>query len=104
MTADAFITAVKEMNGLPPMLANQLIALAPRMTDQERSDAVAQLTPMNADIEKDQKDILKDLDEGMVTLKKAEKTILPAMRKAESQKEAQKAESLFDDSPASHDA
>jgi hypothetical protein len=57
MTATAFIDAIQKMAHLRPLQADQLIKLAPFMTDAERKDTLASVQQAHTEIDADVKEV-----------------------------------------------
>jgi hypothetical protein len=56
MTATAFVEGIKKLPSLLPSQAEQLISLAPHMTDAQRKEALVAVQKQHAIIEKNQKE------------------------------------------------
>ena len=97
MDEQTFIRAIEQMGSLPPLHREQLLKLAPLMSDKDRAKTLKKLTPMVAKIKKQQHLVLSLADEGIKEVQHARKTILPKMHQEIEQAEHSAAEHIFDD-------
>lgn len=96
MTAAAFVDAITTMKGLLPGMVEHLKGMAPKLTGQERDEAIHALTPLNADIvrlEKEQEDILKAGEQELADIKRQH---VPGIKALAEKHERATAESSFD--------
>ena len=97
MDEQTFIQAVQGMQSLPPLHREQLLKLAPLMSDAERAKTLKKLKPIVKKIEDQQEVVLALADEGIKEVQHARKTILPKMHQEIEQAEHSAAEHIFDD-------
>ncbi len=71
MTATAFVDAIKKLTWLLPLQSDQLIALAPKMTDAQRLEALAAVKTQNDTIGKN----VQEMDEIQDKVEKETKAI-----------------------------
>lgn len=50
MTPEDFITAVEEMEGLTDLMVEHLVAIAPKLTDEQRADTIEKLRIADGEI------------------------------------------------------
>ena len=101
MDAELFVAAVQEMVGLPPVMREHLIKLAPKLTDEQRAETMAKVTAMHHDIIETSDELLKEVDAGEKEMREFEHVTLPKMHQAIEKEEHEGAESILDDSPPS---
>ncbi len=100
MTAEDFIAAARALIGLPPAMIDQLVALAPKLTDQRRAEAMAELQKEHGEIMTESKAILANVDEGMKEIAAFRRTELPKIHgEVEAEERAGAEHILDDDSP-----
>jgi hypothetical protein len=101
MPIEEFIAAVQALQGLKPEYIEQLITLAPRLTDAQRSDALAKLKPIHDDILAQGETLLHEIDEGEKEIQHALKVDLPAQQRAVEDAERSSVDAIFNDDSSS---
>lgn len=97
MTATAFADAVKGMVGLPPLMRDHLLTLAPKLSDEERAQAMTKLQAIHGDILKTSEELVKEIDAGEAELSEFRRTELPKINAKIEKEEHAGAESILDD-------
>jgi hypothetical protein len=96
MTAAAFVDSVQGMKGLLPGMVEHLVSMAPKLTEQERAEAVAALQPVSAEIVQLETEQTAILDNGKKEMAQLKRKKLPAVKKLYEQAEKGKTESDFE--------
>ncbi len=97
MTAEDFIAAVRTLTGLPPVMIEQLVALAPKLSDKRRAEAMAELQKEHGEILTESRAILASVDEGMKEITAFRRTELPKIHGEVEADERAGAEHILDD-------
>ena len=97
MDNTSFIAAIAGMGGLLQHMIEQLQALSPQLTDDERADVLRKLSPINAQLEKDAEEMEVIIDEAMAQLEQVKHEELPKIIKQQEKAEMQAATSAIDE-------
>jgi len=93
MTLQAYTQAIQGMVALPPTVLEHLLTLAPQMTDDERDEALATITPVYGQIEQESKELMEYIDDDMKNIRREKR----AAQKGLEAREHAAAEKLLDD-------
>lgn len=83
MNNEQYTDAINKMSGLPPTVAEHLVSLSAQMTDEQRAEAIKNLTPMHTEMSGLQEDILHDIDESEQQLRTARKDLQKKQEEAD---------------------
>ncbi len=96
MTAAAFVDAITTMKGLLPGMVEHLKGMAPKLTGQERDEALTALRPLNDDIVRLEQEQEEILTKGAKELSDIRHEHLPKIKTLAEQHERGMAETTFD--------
>lgn len=95
MTPETFVQSVTDMKGLLPEMVQSLTAMAPKLTNEERDEAVAKLQPISNEIllkqaEREESIALKDAQ-----LQELKKHRLPEIKNMMIEREQRAADAMI---------